>query len=181
MKAFWEQHWDKIITIILSSAFTAVVTFFITIMSVNDKIERAKDLYHNQVLEITEKFNNQICALTEKFDKEIEAVRSEYNKDKSATSSHISKIEKEVSKVEECVYGYLKPYAADIGPLKTKFEKLKSDVDYLREKYSSDTKIADSLANINLNLERFMQADDFKQWKTRAPNTVKKATAVDGT
>lgn len=181
MRDFWEQHWDKIITILLSSAFTAVVTFFITIMGVNDKIERAKDTSDRQILEVTEKLNNQISVLKDQFNKELAAVRSECNKNKTKIGSHISKLEKGMSKVEECVYGYLKPHTEAFGPLKTEFEILKKDFAYLREKFSSDMKIANSLINIDSTFKRLMQADDFKQSERRTQNTVNKTVAMDGT
>lgn len=170
MKVFWEKHWDKIISIILTNALTAIATFYITIMHVNDKIEKANELSHIQIIETNDKFNNKISALKENFHKELANVRSEYDRDRNRTSSHISKIELGLTKVEECVFGYLKPYTADIVPLKAQFEVLRNDIDSLREKYSRDMKIEASLTSLDSSFRKLTQ--------TVTPFTEKKIASI---
>jgi hypothetical protein len=171
LKDFWVKHWEKIITIILSCACGAVLSFYVTILAVHDKIERAKDSYDGQVIRITDNFNGKISKLKENYDKKIEAVRSECKEDNIATSTDLIKMGREVSVVNECVFGHLKHSTEKIAPLRTKLEILRNDFDHLREKYTRDWQIAESLESIHSIIHSFMQKYDFNQPELISSNT----------
>jgi DNA repair exonuclease SbcCD ATPase subunit len=126
------KHWDKVITCIITAVIAGVVSFYSTIFSVVDRIDRSDEAHLS----------------------EVAAIREELNRDRTDALLRISQVENRLVKIEECISGRLKPKAADVESLKITIELLKRDITELRSHYSGSNQLSERLNSIDAMLSK---------------------------